>query len=118
MKPKWRPSGSRPWKDTSRRCEESSPRLKPLAEQQRQDVATATKRADHLVAELFEATSELLEMSKREQGASNGRSEGLKSPEVREYSVQMGVAGHAKDCGGSCGVDRANRACVRPEGRD
>jgi hypothetical protein len=32
------------------------------AEQQRQDVATAAKRADHLVAELFEPTSELLEM--------------------------------------------------------
>jgi hypothetical protein len=68
------------------RCEEIIAKAEALAEQQRQDVATATKRADHLVAELFEATSELLEMSKRE-GASNGRSEGLKSPEVREYSM-------------------------------
>jgi hypothetical protein len=40
-----------------------------LAEQQRQEVATATKRADHFVAELFEVTSELVEMSKREQAA-------------------------------------------------
>ena len=61
-----------------------------LAEQQRQEVATATKRADYLVAGLFEATSKLVEMSKREQGASNRRSEGLKSPEVREYSVSDG----------------------------
>jgi ketosteroid isomerase-like protein len=30
----------------------------------------------------------------------------------------MGVIGHAKDCAGSCGVNWANRACVRPEGRD
>ncbi len=38
-----------------------------LAEQQCQEVATATKRADYLVAGLFEATSELVEMSKRER---------------------------------------------------
>ena len=42
----------------------------------------------------------------------------VESSEVRKYSVSMGVIGHAKDFAGSCGVNRANRACVRPEGRD
>src|SRR3981081_4516411 len=40
------------------------------------------------------------------------------SREVRKYLVVEGVIGHAKDCAGSCGVSWANRACVRPEGRD
>jgi len=45
--------------------QEATAKAEALSQQQRQEVQVATKRADHLVSELVEITSEFVEMSKR-----------------------------------------------------
>jgi hypothetical protein len=45
--------------------EQAVTKAEALGEQRRQEAATAAKRADDLVAELVEMTSELVDMSKR-----------------------------------------------------
>ena len=67
-------NASRPWKPTFKRVasleanvaalQEAITEAEAIAEQRRQEAKVAAKRADDLLAELFEMTSEHVEMSR------------------------------------------------------
>jgi chromosome segregation ATPase len=60
-----------------------------MGEQRRQEAEVAVKRADYLVAELVEITSELVEMSKREDrtDGTTGQGAGCALPDGRAFAI-------------------------------